>query len=135
MATFWEHWLAQQILGLARPSGNRCWLYYNQPRRYPWCLTLQYIVSARDTTFRTSRLAVELLDEVARIKHIDTLLCDVSNARTLRSLVATVGAGNRTRRCAWHRNYVKRLYQLPLAARRCQLECGDLLAACERSSA
>jgi hypothetical protein len=111
VATFWEAWLTQQW-GLTRRSGNCCWMYYNQPRRYPWCLTLQYVVSGRDTTFRTCRRAVGLLDEIARLKRIDTLLCDVSNARISDRLLHRWGWEPHAP-MPWHRNYVKRLYRLP----------------------
>jgi len=115
VASFWEAWLARHAR-LTRRSGNRCWLYYNQPRRYPWCLTLQYIISSHDTTFHTFRLAVELLDEVARIKRIDTLLCDVSNVRISDRLLERWGWEPHAP-MPWHRNYVKRLYRLPAPPR------------------
>jgi hypothetical protein len=109
VATFWGAWLARHT-GLARRSGNRCRLFYNQPRRYPWCLTLQYVVSGRDTSFRSCRLAAGLLDEIARLKGIDTLLCDVSNARISDRLLKRWGWEPHAP-MLWHRNYVKRLYR------------------------
>jgi hypothetical protein len=127
VATLWGAWLTQHV-DLLRHSGNQCWLYYNQPRRYPWCLTMQYIVSAREATFRTVRLALELLDEVARIKQIDTLLCDVANARVSGRVLGRWGWEPHAP-MLWHRNYVKRLYQLPLEPQ--SLACmddADLLA-------
>ena len=126
VATFWEAWLARHA-PLSRRSGDYCWLYYNQPRSYPWCLTLQYIVSAHDTTFRTVRRAVELLDEVARIKRIDTLLCDVSSARISDRLLRRWGWEPHAP-MAWHRNYVKRLYRLPLSSASAGNEEARLLA-------
>src|ERR1700730_7520248 len=59
--------------------GDRCWLYYNQPRAFPNFLALKYVVSHRDSTLATFRRALEVLDEVARVKRTDAILCDAWN--------------------------------------------------------
>jgi hypothetical protein len=89
--------------------GDRVRLYYNQPRRFPNFLTLKYVISARGTTWATFRRALATLDEIARIKNSDALLCDAANFRISPRLLAREGwqphTGSR-----WHRNYIKRFY-------------------------
>src|SRR5581483_10879286 len=48
--------------------GDRCRLYFNEPRRCRGYLTLQYVVSNRDTSFATFRRALVVLDQIAAIK-------------------------------------------------------------------
>lgn len=89
-------------------SGDRCWLYYNQPAGFPQFLALQYVQSTRGTTFATFRLALGVLDEVARIKGVDALLCDASNRRISPRLLARWGWEPHAP-MRWRRNYIKRL--------------------------
>ncbi len=89
--------------------GNRCLVYYNQPRACPNYLALKYVVSQRDCTFSTIHRAAEALDEVARIKQSDALLCDVWNARISDRLLSRWGwEPHKPQR--WHRHYIKRFY-------------------------
>jgi hypothetical protein len=90
-------------------EGNHCWLYYRQPRRCPGFLMLDYVISARHTTLATARGALVLLEEIARLKGSDALLCDVATARISQRLLSRWGwAPHASRR--WHRNYIKRFY-------------------------
>jgi len=92
-----------------RQPGDRCLVYYNQPRACPNYLALKYVVSHRDCTFATIHRAAEALDEVARIKQSDALLCDVWNARISDRLLRRWGwEPHKPQR--WHRNYIKRFY-------------------------
>ncbi|MBN2475391.1 MAG: hypothetical protein JXB62_12340 [Pirellulales bacterium] len=90
-------------------AGDRLWLYYNQPRRFPSFLALKYVVSARQTTMGSLSRALAVLDEIARIKQSDALLCDVGNWRITTKLIARWGW---VPHCPsrWHRHYIKRLY-------------------------
>ena len=105
-------WLEVRLWGpLAheRRCGNRCWLYYRQPRRFPQFLVLDYVVSARAATLATFRGALSVLDEIARLKQSDALLCDVASSRISDRLLARWGwvpqAGS------WgHRQFIKRFY-------------------------
>jgi hypothetical protein len=92
----------------SRP-GDRCLLYYNQPRWCPNFLALVFIVSERDSTLATLRRSLEVLDEVARVKKIDAILCDAWNLRISERLFARWGwEPHKPQR--WHRNYIKRFY-------------------------
>ncbi len=64
-----------------RVLSDQCWLYYNQPRRFPDFLTIKYIVSGSRTTLRTLRGALVVLDEIARLKHTDATVCEIANRR------------------------------------------------------
>jgi hypothetical protein len=100
-------WLGNRLH--AKRAGDRCWLYYNQPRRHGNYLALKYIVSSADCTFASFRRAVLVLDEVARVKRSDALLCDAWNLRISDRLFARWGweAHLPSR---WHRHYIKRFY-------------------------
>jgi hypothetical protein len=88
--------------------GNRCRLYFNQSRRFPQFLALRYVVTTRDADYATFRAALTTLDEIARLKGIDALLCDAANLRLSDRFLARLG---------WvphapmpgHRNFIKRL--------------------------
>jgi hypothetical protein len=88
--------------------GNRCRLYFNHSRRFPQFLALRYVVTTRDADYATFRAALATLDEIARIRGIDALLCDAANLRLSDRFLARLG---------WvphapmpgHRNFIKRL--------------------------
>ena len=71
--------------------GDRYWLYYNQPWRYPNFLVLKYVVSARETSFGSLVRALEVLDYIARLKRSDALLCDVGNWRISTKIACPLG--------------------------------------------
>ncbi len=70
LVSAWEVWTLGQWSHRLRP-GDRCLLYYNQPRRFPNFLVLKYLVSFRDTSIATVRRGLAVLDEVARLKQSD----------------------------------------------------------------
>lgn len=97
-------------------TGDRCLLYFNQPRKFSNFLALRYIHSTAGTSYRTFHTAVAALDEVARIKRSDALLCDVANARVSDRLMRRWG-WEQHKPQAFHRNYIKRFYgQYPAPA-------------------
>jgi hypothetical protein len=89
--------------------GDRVRLYYNQPVRFSNFLVLKYVESARDTSMATVTRAMAVLDEIARRKGSDALLCDVSNWRITTKLLGRWGW---TPHCParFHRHYIKRFY-------------------------
>jgi len=106
-------------------AGDRCLLYYNQPRRCPNYLALTYILSNRDTSFASFRKALETLDEVARLKRSDAILCDAWNLRISDRLFARWGWEPHKPQ-AWHRNFIKRFYGV--YPERQEVEAEELLA-------
>ncbi|MEX2119456.1 MAG: hypothetical protein WD847_07665 [Pirellulales bacterium] len=96
------HWFHERRLG------DRCLLYYNQPRRFPNFLALQYLLSARRTRLATVLSALAVLDEIARLKRSEALLCDASNVRLSDRVLARYGWQPHCP-SRWHRNFIKRL--------------------------
>ena len=90
-------------------AGDRCLLYYNQPRRCSNFLALKFVISCRDCTLATFRRSLAVLDEVARVKRSDAILCDVWNLRISERLLERWG-GEPHKPQPWHRNYIKRFY-------------------------
>ncbi len=92
-----------------RRTGDRIRLYYNQPRRFPNFLVLKYIESARNTRMATVTRALAVLDEIARLKQSDALLCDVANGRITARLLGRWGWEPHCP--SWfHRHFIKRFY-------------------------
>jgi hypothetical protein len=89
--------------------GDSLRLYYNQPRRFSNFLVLKYIESARDTSVETLSRALAILDEIARQKGSDALLCDVSNGRITPKLLGRLGWTPHSP-SRFHRHFIKRFY-------------------------
>lgn len=96
-------------LARLRGRGDRCLLYFDQPRSAPNYLTLKYIVSTAGASFATFRMAALALDQVAALKRSDALVCEVSNARISHRLLTRWG-WQRHLTGRWRRHYIKRFY-------------------------
>lgn len=92
-----------------RRPGDRCLLYYNQPWRFPNFLAVKYVISARGTSYKTMLRTLDALDEIARLKRSDALLCDVANWRVSPKMMARRGWEPHCP-SRWHRHYIKRFY-------------------------
>jgi hypothetical protein len=99
----WGRWFHR------RQAGDRCWLYYNQPRAYSNFLALRYLVSTRHARLATIHTVLAALDEIARLKGADALLCDAANLRISDRTLARAGWEPHKPE-AWHRNFIKRFY-------------------------
>jgi hypothetical protein len=93
----------------SRAHGDRYWLYYNQPRRFPNFLVLKYIVSSREASFGSLARALDVLDYIARLKQSDAMLCDVGNWRISTKMLGRWGWEPHCP-SRWHRHYIKRFY-------------------------
>lgn len=92
-----------------RRPGDRCLLYYNQPWRFPNFVAVKYVTSARGTSYKTLLRTLHALDEIARLKRSDALLCDVANGRISREMMSRHGWEPHCP-SRWHRHYIKRFY-------------------------
>lgn len=92
-----------------RRGGDRIWLYYNQPLGCSNYLVLKYVVSTRQGSFGSLCRVLDVLDEIARLKRSDAVLCDVANWRISRRLLARRGWEPHCP-SRWHRHYIKRFY-------------------------
>ncbi|MFH1268457.1 MAG: hypothetical protein ABIK89_22270 [Planctomycetota bacterium] len=92
-----------------RRPADRCLLYYDQPCRFRNFLVVKYVVSGRGTTYGTLGRTLDVLDEIARQKKTDALLCHLSNGRITPRLMTRRGwephcpSGGRG-------HYIKRFY-------------------------
>ena len=99
----WGDWYHTSV------AGDRCRLYYNQPRGFANFLALKYLLSSRGATLRTVRRALAVLEQIAEIKRTDAILCDAASLRISPRLLAREGwEPNRPSR--WHRHHIKRFY-------------------------
>jgi hypothetical protein len=93
-----------------RRGGDRVILYYNQPLRFSNFLTLAYALSACETSMKSVRVCLEVLDEIARLKRSDALLCDASNWRISERFMRRWGWVPHCPASWWHRHFIKRFY-------------------------
>lgn len=93
----------------ARGPADRCWLYFNQPRRFSNFIALKYVASTRGASYATFRAALVALDQLAELKRTDALLCDAANLRISDRLLERLGWAPHKPQ-PWRRNYIKRFY-------------------------
>lgn len=89
--------------------GDQVRLYYNQPLRHSNFLAVKFAVSSRHTTWASIRRALETLEEIARIKGTDALLCEPANFRISDRMLTREGWVRHTS-SRWRRHYIKRFY-------------------------
>jgi hypothetical protein len=127
----WPKWFTGDDVVLRSPLfpsqmlSDSCRLYYNQPLAQPNYLALKYIISSLGTRFATIRRAMQVLDEVARIKRSDAIVCHVSSRSVSDRLMERWG-WERHLMTSRRRHFIKRFYgQYPppvnLPADRCEL--------------
>lgn len=104
----WKQWRRRN-----RP-GDRCWIYFNQPRQFPQFLAVKFWIATPEVRLATLHQALRLLDQVAAIKGCEALLCDAANVRLTDRLMARHG-WVRHAPSRWHRNFIRRLYEPPQA--------------------
>lgn len=88
---------------------DRCLLYYDRPRRFPNFLVVKYVVSGRGTRCVTVRRVLDVLDEIARLKGTDALLCELTNWRISGEMMLRWGWEPHCP-SRWRRHYIKRFY-------------------------
>lgn len=98
IAERWQH---------RRRRGDHCWLYYNQPWNSPKYLAITYAISTSDCSLASMNEALRVLDEIAVIKNLDGLVCDVWNSRISDRLLHRHGWESHAP-SRWHRNFIKR---------------------------
>ena len=104
--SLWESLGWGEYLHRHRP-GDRCRLFYNQPRGSERYLALKYIHSQRGTSLRSFQTALSILDQIAQIKRSDALVCEAANLRLTERFMRRYGWERHT---SSPRNYIKRFY-------------------------
>ncbi len=90
-------------------KGDSVRIFYDQPRRFPNFLAVKYVESTSGTSMGTLARASAVLDEIARLKQTDALLCDVTGGRITTRLLSRWGWEPHCP--SWfHRHYIKRFY-------------------------
>ncbi len=95
---------------------DSCQLFYHQPWGAPGFLTLDYVQSTSATSLSTFYAATLALDEIARLKNTDAIVCHVTNNRISDRLLERWGW---QRHCQhWRgRHFIKRFYgEYPLVS-------------------
>ncbi|MHC4401683.1 MAG: hypothetical protein ACYTG0_18585 [Planctomycetota bacterium] len=100
---FWGRWVHR------RRRSDRCLLYYSQPRRFPDFLAVTYFASGRGTTLASVLRTLEALDEIARLKQSDALLCHMTNPRISARVMSRWGWEPHCE-SRGHGHYIKRFY-------------------------
>lgn len=107
---YWGNWC--EYLWDARfrgVRGDRCELYYHVPWSAPTFLTLAYVHSGRQTSLSTVYAATLVLDEIARLKQSQAIVCHVTNERISDRLLERWGWQPHCR--DWPgRHFIKRFY-------------------------
>lgn len=88
---------------------DECRLYFAAPMSAPGFLALSYIRSTMRTTLATFRLAVRLLDHVARLKNSDAIVCEAFNRRISDRLLKRWGWEQHLL-ASKRRHWIKRFY-------------------------
>lgn len=101
-----EAWLDRTTRNWRRAE-DVCWLYFNEPRSCPGFLTLAYVFSSSKTSLATALAALAALDEIARIKRCDAIVCDASNLRLSERMMKRYGFVRHAQSLAG-RNFIKR---------------------------
>jgi hypothetical protein len=106
LVSLYEVGIASLLNGF-KPTRDRCLLYYNAPRACPGYLTLRYLVSDPGTSMKTIHTALRTLDEIARLRRAQAIVCDAANPRLSHRLMERYGW---VRHCEHlrGRHYIKR---------------------------
>ncbi len=106
IVSLWESLGWGEYLHRHRP-GDRCRLFYNQPRGSERFLAFKYFLTTRGTSLRSFHAAIATLDEIARIKGSDAIVCEAANLRLNERIMRRYGWEQHT---TSSRNYIKRYY-------------------------
>jgi len=92
-----------------RRGGDQCRLYFNFPLSSPGFLTLAYVESTRQTTWKTLRRSLEVLDWVAEVRQANAIVCELSNEKITDKAMRRVGWEPHCEHLAG-RHFIKRFY-------------------------
>lgn len=90
-------------------GGDHVRLYYNFPLSSPGFLTLAYVESTRQTTWKTLRRSLEVLDWLAQVRQAHASVCELSNEKISTRLMHRLGWEPHCQQLAG-RHFIKRFY-------------------------
>jgi len=95
--------------GRGRLRGDRCLLDFHVPRGLESFLTLDYVRSGSQTSYKTFVGACYVLDEIAKIREADAIVAHVTNVRISDRFLNRLGWQRHQRH--WRgRHYIRRFY-------------------------
>ncbi|MFT5300560.1 MAG: hypothetical protein ACI814_001339 [Mariniblastus sp.] len=100
-------WL-QPMKNKRRPQ-DVCRLYYNQPIGHRNFLTISYIESSRNTSWKTLFATLEVLYQIGFIKRTDAMLAEIANPK-ISDRMLTWGGWERHREGSRQRHWIRRFY-------------------------
>ena len=86
-----------------------CRVFYNQPIGHRNFLTLSYVESSHETQLKTFYATLDVLTQIAFIKHSDAILAEVTNERISDRFMIRRG-WERHREQSRQRHWIKRFY-------------------------
>lgn len=90
-------------------TSDRCELYYHAPLTSSKFLTLSYVRSGPKTSLSTFYASTLVLDEIARLRRANAIVCNVTNVRITDRLMQRWGWEEHCQDWAG-RHFIKRLY-------------------------
>ncbi|EMI45964.1 hypothetical protein [Rhodopirellula sp. SWK7] len=112
-----QHWLRSPVSiaqvwwesNHGRLRGDECLLDYHVPRGLPSFMTLDYIRSGSETSYRTFIGACHVLNEIARLRRADAIVAHVTNVRISDRLLERLSWQRHQEH--WRgRHYIRRFY-------------------------
>jgi len=88
---------------------DRCRLYYNLPISTPGFLTIAYIESNPETSWKTARRAMETVDWIAEIRDVNAAVSELSNEKISDRLMDRLGWQTHCEHLSG-RHFIKRYY-------------------------
>ncbi|MEM7473877.1 MAG: hypothetical protein AAF483_02735 [Planctomycetota bacterium] len=102
LEVYWDRWRRNY-------TSDRCELFYHAPWGSSRYLTLSYVRSGPETSLSTFYAATLVLDEIARLKDSNAIVCNVTNVRISDRLMTRWGWVTHCE--SWKgRHFIKRLY-------------------------
>lgn len=88
---------------------DQCLFYFNQPLGHQNFLALKYVVSTFSTTMSTCIRGLKVMDEIARIKKSDAIVCEITNDRMTDQMLERYGWERHLDQNRRH-HFIKRFY-------------------------
>ncbi|MFG0254927.1 MAG: hypothetical protein ACF787_07490 [Rhodopirellula sp. JB053] len=117
LAAIEQHWVRSPVSvaqvwwesNHGRLRGDECLLDYHVPRGLSAFITLDYIRSGSETSYKTFVGACHVLNEIARLRHCSAIVAHVTNVRISDRLLERLGWQRHLEH--WRgRHYIRRFY-------------------------
>jgi hypothetical protein len=86
-----SEWESMMDSYLPRLPADHCRVYYAFPMRSPGFMSVLYAHSGPNTCYRTLYRGVTAVDEIAKIRNAEAIVCQVTNTRLTERLMRRLG--------------------------------------------